>query len=81
VEPVSATKDPSFYSTKAEKAAERVKKEMARRSMSEVDPVAVFDKYTRAKKNLADKMQAVKKTEENLAALKADVKERRRKWK
>ncbi|GMI25107.1 hypothetical protein TeGR_g348, partial [Tetraparma gracilis] len=81
VEPVSATKDPSFYSTKAEKAAERVKKEMARRSMSEVDPVAVFDKYTRAKKNLADKMHAVKKTEENLAALKADVKERRRKWK
>jgi len=81
VKPVETTDTPDTYKKKVQKMQKKIEQERKKRELTDSDPVVIFEKYQRAKNDIASKLNAIKKVKANVEVLIADLRDRKNRWK
>eukprot|EP00980_Cylindrotheca_fusiformis_P021406 scaffold8259_cov143-Cylindrotheca_fusiformis.AAC.24 len=76
----SSVKDPKHYQTRLERMKKRIQQERERRNALNEDPHEVYEKYSRAKKQLSSKMEQINEIDSTSCNLSADLKKRKQRW-
>jgi len=82
VEPVSdISREPEYFQNKIRRTRNDIVRERERRQLTETNPEAALEKYTRAQHALNTKIYQIEKVEDNMNLLTLDIRERKKLWK
>jgi structural maintenance of chromosomes protein 6 len=80
IEPLPTKHESSWYELRLKKTNEKIQKEKDRRNVSSEDAAVVFERYSRAKADLAARTDQVKETDTRIEELQKDIEKRRKRW-
>jgi structural maintenance of chromosomes protein 6 len=73
--------DPQYYEVRLEKIKKKLKAERQKRQLSKEDAAVAYEKYIRAKHDLAAKTKEVVEIDGQIEKLRSDLIERKKRWK
>jgi structural maintenance of chromosomes protein 6 len=80
IEPLNVKHESTWYELRLQKTEERIRNEKERRNVSSEDAAIVYERYSRAKADLAAKTDEVAETDSRIEELEKDVVLRRKRW-
>jgi chromosome segregation ATPase len=80
IEPIHVKNETGFYQSRIDRMKEKIKDERQRQKLSREDPTVAYEKYIRAKRDLAGKVKRDEEIDKKVAELTLDIKERKKLW-
>lgn len=80
IEPITVRYEPEHYEARIKNAQRKIEQERARRNVSGEDPAVAYEKFQTAKREYSNQRASIEATDENIEALKKDMKKRQKRW-